>query len=502
MTAAPPVPHSVPDGVNGGHLRYHPIAMNPNPPPHPQMPPPDQMVQNHHFRYFRPPQAMHDGHGPQGPPGPPPVPQHNPTSLEQIEARLRQLEHEEMNRMATRSHILAARKREDEEFRRLTEGAEAEEEDLRRERKKIKRESMGLGPNAAAESPPLRPTPPRRLSETSAATTLAFFKQQSPPEPRQVPLPPSASQTPVPPPTMPPPTHMHQPQPHPHPHHTPPHHHAHPHHAPPPPPSHQHQHQHHIQHQQPQVLQEALNAGSIRRKQKYTIKNVEAWGERHGRPAAHDPSGRALWKRPSDGSLVYLTCPIDGCGKSDFVTLHGFMCHLTKKHKDRTLGSQSRALELCGIVYDPNAPLPPVTASNRGSMEDSPAAMDRDIDPEDADLESESEMDESHDEYRVKMEATDRSMPDSEDTPAREEPSPIPKHMLNGSTKQSIHSIIDRTPESEPREALASLPPSEPTSQGPTPIPESTVPAKRKYELSPPASEKENTEPNQASTVE
>jgi hypothetical protein len=118
----------VPDGVNGGHLRYHPIAMNPNPPPHPQMPPPDQMVQNHHFRYFRPPQAMHDGHGPQGPPGPPPVPQHNPTSLEQIEARLRQLEHEEMNRMATRSHILAARKREDEEFRRLTEGAEAEEE--------------------------------------------------------------------------------------------------------------------------------------------------------------------------------------------------------------------------------------------------------------------------------------------------------------------------------------------------------------------------------------
>ncbi|KAJ5408003.1 hypothetical protein N7509_001886 [Penicillium cosmopolitanum] len=443
MTAAPPVPHSVPDGVNGGHLRYHPIAMNPNP-PHPQMPPPDQMVQNHHFRYFRPPQAMHDGHGPQGPPGPPPVPQHNPTSLEQIENRLRQLEHEEMNRMATRSHILAARKREDEEFRRLTEGAEAEEEDLRRERKRIKRESMGLGPNAAGESPPLRPTPPRRLSETSAATTLAFFKQQSPPRASPGPSPSICI-----------------------------------------------------------ADANALNgAGSIRRKQKYTIKNVEAWGERHGRPAAHDPSGRALWKRPSDGSLVYLTCPIDGCGKSDFVTLHGFMCHLTKKHKDRTLGSQSRALELCGMVYDPNAPLPPVTASNRGSMEDSPAAMDRDMDPEDADLESESEMDESHDEYRVKTEATDHSMRDSEDPSGREEPSPLPKHILNGSTKQSIHSIIDRTPDTEPREALASLPPSEPTSQGPTPLPESTVPAKRKYELSPPASEKENTEPKEGSTVE
>lgn len=50
------------------------------------------------------------------------------SSLDQIEARLRQLEHEEMNRMATRTHLLALRKREDEEFRRMTESAEAEEE--------------------------------------------------------------------------------------------------------------------------------------------------------------------------------------------------------------------------------------------------------------------------------------------------------------------------------------------------------------------------------------
>ncbi|KAK5806452.1 hypothetical protein VI817_000710 [Penicillium citrinum] len=357
----------------------------------------------------------------------------------------------------------------------------------------MKRESMGLGLNAAAESPPLRPTPPRRLSETSAATTLAFFKQQSPPEPRQVPLPP-ASQTPGPPPSMPP-SHLHQPHPpsHPHPHQPhPPSHPHHSHHAPPLPPTHQQ-----LQHPQPIVPHDSLNSvGSIRRKQKYTIKNVEAWGERHGRPAAHDPSGRALWKRPSDGSLVYLTCPISGCGKSDFVTLHGFMCHLTKKHKDRTLGSQSRALEMCGIVYDPNSPLPPVAASNRGSMEDSPAAMDRDIDPEE-ELESESDMDESHDEYRVKTEVTDRSMPENEEISPREEPSPLTKPVLNGSIKQSIHSIIDRTPETEPREALTSLPPSEPTSQGPTPLSESTIPAKRKYEVpSPRASEKENTEPS------
>ncbi|KAJ5438655.1 uncharacterized protein N7458_009653 [Penicillium daleae] len=493
MTAAPPVPHAIPEGLNGapGHLahslpRYQAIAMNPNPPSHPPMPPPDQMVQNHHYRHYAPP-PLHDPHA--GPPPPPPPAALS--SLDQIEARLRQLEHEEMNRMAARHHLLAVRKREDEEFRRMTENAEVEEEDLRRQRKRIKRESMGLGPNQTMDSPPMRPTPPRRLSETSAATTLAFFKQQSPPEPRQTPLPP-VSRTPQPPPSMPPSAHMH-PQPH---------------HAPPPPPAPsqhpQHPHAHQHQHQHPINPHEAINsAGSIRRKQKYTIKNVEAWGERHGRPAAHDPSGRALWKRPSDGSLVYLTCPIHGCGKSDFVTLHGFMCHLTKKHKDRTLGSQSRALEMCGIVYDPNAPLPPVQASNRGSMEDSPLGGGPDDEGHDPELDSEPEdSEEPRDEmYRVKTEATERSLPNPEDTPASQDASPIPpKPTINGSVKQSISSIIDRTPESEPREALASLTPSESVSQGPTLVSlEQSVPAKRKYEYSP---EKENTEPKEGSATE
>ncbi|KAJ5445357.1 hypothetical protein N7491_001439 [Penicillium cf. griseofulvum] len=420
MTTAPPVHHPGPDSGISGHLnhlpRYHPIAMNPNPPPH-QMPPPEQMVQSHHFRHFAPP--MHEHH----PQGVPPV--HSPATLEHIEARLRHLEHEEMARNANRSRILAMRKHEDEEFRSMTERAEAEEEDLRRQRKKLKRESMGLGLNAASDSPPLRPTPPRRLSETSAATTLAFFKQQSPPEPRQAPLPPSSQ---APPPSMPPPPHMH------------------------------------------------AHAGSIRRKQKYTIKNVEAWGERHGRPAAHDPSGRALWKRPSDGSLVYLTCPIHGCGKSDFVTLHGFMCHLTKKHKDRTLGSQSRALEVCGVVYDPNAPLPPVMNNHRASTEGSPLGsnpMDHDGDQnyDDMDSESEGELEGS---YRVKTEVLDRFMPDAEGTP--------------------IDSAAATPPSTQ--EVLATLPPSESGIQGPSPTPtESSVPSKRKYEFSPPAAEKENAEP-------
>lgn len=135
MTAAPPIPHPVPDaGMNGapGHHvnglpRYHPIAMNPNPPPHHQIPPPEQMMQNHYFRHFAPP-PLHNPHPHPGPPPVAPVPAPNPNSLDQIEARLRQLEHEEMNRNVARSHILTIRKREDEEFRRMTESAEAEEE--------------------------------------------------------------------------------------------------------------------------------------------------------------------------------------------------------------------------------------------------------------------------------------------------------------------------------------------------------------------------------------
>lgn len=283
-------------------------------------------------------------------------------------------------------------------------------QDLRRQRKRLKRESMGLGFNAVMDSPPLRPTPPRRLSETNAATTLAFFKQQSPPEPRPIP----------PPPVQAPPPH--------------------------PPPQH--------------IPHDPTGATSIRRKQKYTIKNVEAWGERHGRPAAHDPSGRALWKRPSDGSLVYLTCPVAGCGKSDFVTLHGFMCHLTKKHKDRSLGSQSRALEVCGIVYDPNAPLPPMSTANRASTEESrleSAPTDPEGYQQEVEYSSGSEDEESGDKpCAVKTESSDRALPTPAASLPAEEERPKPSNP-GTSTKQSISSIIDRDPEDHPRERLNSI---------------------------------------------
>jgi hypothetical protein len=120
---------------------------------------------------------------------------------------------------------------------------------------------------------------------------------------------------------------------------------------------------------------------------------------------------------------------------------------------------------------------------------------DEELDSEDEDMEAEDAREEP---YRVKTEITERSIPDAEDAPAAHDTSTPPIPVPNGSIKQTISSIIDSTPETE-RAALASLPPSESISQGPTLHPEQTVPAKRKYEYSP---EKENTEPKEGSTAE
>lgn len=269
---------------------------------------------------------------------------------------------------------------------------------------------MGLMYDPADDSPP-NPAP-RRLSETSAATTLAFFKQQSPPQARPMvaPLP--------------------------------------------------------MQH--PTLINAPTNSegGTFRKKQKYTIKNVEAWGERHGRPAKCDQNGRALWKRPSDGRLVYLDCPAPGCGKSDFVTLHGFMCHLTKKHKDRSLGSQSRALDLCGTVYDPNAPLPRSRPSlKRAHTDDSQQDSTTDgyrqypMEPSSSDEEGE-----EGSPYPVKEESGAK--------PVSGEPEPHPAHpfptpgeesspRIPGSLKPTIATMLDSSVERESKQQPMPTPPME-----------------------------------------
>lgn len=131
------------------------------------------------------------------------------------------------------------------------------------------------------------------------------------------------------------------------------------------------------------------------------------------------------------------------------------MCHLTKKHKDRSLGSQSRALEVCGVVFDPNAPLPPTV--QRSSSEESrleSAPIDGDGYPQEMEYSTGSDDDEG-DQDPVKMEGT-MYRQTTTSQPPEELSSAIPK--TNGSTKQSISSIIDRNPEDE---AMPPPPPSE-----------------------------------------
>ncbi|KAL1975810.1 hypothetical protein VTN31DRAFT_4202 [Thermomyces dupontii] len=281
---------------------------------------------------------------------------------------------------------------------------------------------MGLTHDPRDDSPPRLGR--RRLSETNAATALACFKQQSLPQPhpsepwRTESWQPESRQPEIRPPPPP----------------------------PPPPPA-------------PVTMEKPLASmpptpvhtnyyntrGPFRKKQRYTIKNAEAWGERHGRPATYDPAGRALWKRPSDGRLVYLDCPVPGCGKSDFVTLHGFMCHLTKKHKNRTLGSQSRALEMCGTVYDPNAPRPQRSSEQPTPDDGSRAGSEHAAADDDA--ESAAASSPPVDDEEASAPQTEPNKSESAFTsPTVRQTSPS---QLNGTKKPTIAAMID-PPELEP----------------------------------------------------
>ncbi|KAJ5808831.1 hypothetical protein N7474_010100 [Penicillium riverlandense] len=85
--------------------------------------------------------------------------------------------------------------------------------------------------------------------------------------------------------------------------------------------------------------------------------------KRHGRPIGCDSMGRPLWKRQSDGELVYIACPV--CGKDSFGTLHGIMCHLKAKHKNRKRPERSKLLDVCGTVFSPSSSS--ATVSSKGA---------------------------------------------------------------------------------------------------------------------------------------
>lgn len=155
MTVAEPAPPAAPPAGmadSGMHssssgpsqmidsISYSSIAMSPNPancappsasPGHRACPisgRPEQSQQQQRYQF--PPLHHLPSPGSAPPPTlPPPGPASSITAeLEQIENRLRQIEQEEAYRAAVRAYMLNKRKREDEEFRMVTERAEAEEE--------------------------------------------------------------------------------------------------------------------------------------------------------------------------------------------------------------------------------------------------------------------------------------------------------------------------------------------------------------------------------------
>ena len=92
-----------------------------------------------------------------------------------------------------------------------------------------------------------------------------------------------------------------------------------------------------------------------------------------GFPIAHDSQGNALWTRPSDGKLVYLNCPMEGCDRSSFLHILAFRNHMSHPdglHKLKQFSkSNDHAIENYGIVAPGqegpmnNVILPPVSVA-------------------------------------------------------------------------------------------------------------------------------------------
>lgn len=105
------------------------------------------------------------------------------------------------------------------------------------------------------------------------------------------------------------------------------------------------------------VAHSAVAGTSLSNSNVFSAREDGPCGKRHGRPIGSDSKGRPLWKRKSDGNLVYVACPVQGCGKADFETLHGLMCHLKAKHKNRKRPERSKLLDICGTVFTQNPSL-------------------------------------------------------------------------------------------------------------------------------------------------
>ncbi|KAK2759347.1 hypothetical protein FQN54_002825 [Arachnomyces sp. PD_36] len=267
------------------------------------------------------------------------VPQNTHLELERIEVRLRELEEEEERRNGARTSVLlvrrdhdafiaAKRKREDDEFREITERAEAEEVELRRKRRRMKRESMGLFVFSPKNSPETE-TSPMTAPVEPQKQGMVTLRYQPNSQPNSQP----DSAIPSPFPTE----------------------------APRPSLYNSATHRKFPERIIPRKRSPpATPATSARRGGRpYTIKDRVGYDNRHGPADRIDREGRGVWTRPSDGVPVNIVCPFQDCRKSDYRTVHGFTIHMTRFHKDKTSRGHYQVLEIFGVpVADTNPPQP------------------------------------------------------------------------------------------------------------------------------------------------
>ena len=128
---------------------------------------------------------------------------------------------------------------------------------------------------------------------------------------------------------------------------------------------------------------------------------------RTGYPVGHDSENRPLFRRPSDGKLVYLKCGI--CQDSGFKTVHALMIHVTKfKSKDGHRNTSyfldsKHAIEKAGVVSD--LPFTPVNGADDADIKAENSEMLGTAEGDDAehnDVAEESQ--EQNDETMVRME--------------------------------------------------------------------------------------------------
>ncbi|KAL9107722.1 MAG: hypothetical protein Q9227_007437 [Pyrenula ochraceoflavens] len=102
----------------------------------------------------------------------------------------------------------------------------------------------------------------------------------------------------------------------------------------------------------------------------------EAFAKRHVKCDREDQYGRGIWHHDTSNTDRYIRCWHDNCGRMDWKTLHGFACHIVRRHDlpKGTLQGIQDCLEKYGVEVGTEGPPPPPTAPT-------PRAANRKPDP-------------------------------------------------------------------------------------------------------------------------